>query len=636
MKNVGRNDPCPCGSGKKYKKCHGASNVIEMNPTHYNVELVRLHLELVEFAVSEYENEMKNAMEKYVHPDLLDDIEYMEMFMDGLMAWVLLQEPIVGNQTLFELYYKSQQNKIKNSRVKKTFAEWVNAVPSIFEVLSVTEECITVKDVRTKETYQISQPMENENEEGNLLLGILIPYVQEYDFFCTALEFSHINQEVTNLVEQLSDEEMIRNYPDILSSTIIIEAEPFEPEWDNPLYEMVADLFTKHVKEKGAEENIISLGLYIWVIFTVKETPVFKKPEAYAAALDYVLQHEVLMDPFQSQKDLAEEYKVSATTISKHFRKITEAIGQELEMAISEAMTVFDDEDEEFAQASSELDELMDHLIELKGDREFESEEEVKQFLEEVLQNQGLLEGAPRLPRDIAQEKLYEAQQAKGAKRRSLIKEALEIYPNSPDAYLLMGLDAKTDNEKYQYLHQAVIAGEKDLGKAFFEENKGHFWMIPETRAYMRAKAEFANFQYYFGNNTAAIKDFEELLELNPNDNQGIRDLLLPIYIVEGKFDDAKALINRYEQDVTAAFMFNHALLYFYSEGLTAKTKSLLKKADQQNPYVKDYLTGKKAMPRIEYQQFAIGDNREAVTYIQVNIQLWQEATELVKEFEKL
>jgi preprotein translocase subunit SecA len=22
---VGRNDPCPCGSGRKYKKCHGAT-----------------------------------------------------------------------------------------------------------------------------------------------------------------------------------------------------------------------------------------------------------------------------------------------------------------------------------------------------------------------------------------------------------------------------------------------------------------------------------------------------------------------------------------------------------------------------------------------------------------------------------
>ena len=25
FKNTGRNDPCPCGSGKKYKKCHGAN-----------------------------------------------------------------------------------------------------------------------------------------------------------------------------------------------------------------------------------------------------------------------------------------------------------------------------------------------------------------------------------------------------------------------------------------------------------------------------------------------------------------------------------------------------------------------------------------------------------------------------------
>lgn len=24
LKNVGRNDPCPCGSQKKFKKCHGA------------------------------------------------------------------------------------------------------------------------------------------------------------------------------------------------------------------------------------------------------------------------------------------------------------------------------------------------------------------------------------------------------------------------------------------------------------------------------------------------------------------------------------------------------------------------------------------------------------------------------------
>jgi preprotein translocase subunit SecA len=27
-KKVGRNDPCPCGSGKKYKHCHGAGSLV--------------------------------------------------------------------------------------------------------------------------------------------------------------------------------------------------------------------------------------------------------------------------------------------------------------------------------------------------------------------------------------------------------------------------------------------------------------------------------------------------------------------------------------------------------------------------------------------------------------------------------
>ena len=27
---VGRNDPCPCGSGKKYKKCHGKEQTVNL------------------------------------------------------------------------------------------------------------------------------------------------------------------------------------------------------------------------------------------------------------------------------------------------------------------------------------------------------------------------------------------------------------------------------------------------------------------------------------------------------------------------------------------------------------------------------------------------------------------------------
>jgi hypothetical protein len=31
-KNVGRNEPCPCGSGKKFKKCHGENTPWQGNP----------------------------------------------------------------------------------------------------------------------------------------------------------------------------------------------------------------------------------------------------------------------------------------------------------------------------------------------------------------------------------------------------------------------------------------------------------------------------------------------------------------------------------------------------------------------------------------------------------------------------
>ncbi|RDW16002.1 hypothetical protein CWR48_17545 [Oceanobacillus arenosus] len=58
MNNIGGNDSCPCGSGKKYKKCHGTSNVVEIGPGRYNSQLERLHSGLIAFAFNEYEYEL--------------------------------------------------------------------------------------------------------------------------------------------------------------------------------------------------------------------------------------------------------------------------------------------------------------------------------------------------------------------------------------------------------------------------------------------------------------------------------------------------------------------------------------------------------------------------------------------------
>ena len=38
FKNVGRNDPCPCGSGKKFKRCHGEDTPWQGNPKATEVQ----------------------------------------------------------------------------------------------------------------------------------------------------------------------------------------------------------------------------------------------------------------------------------------------------------------------------------------------------------------------------------------------------------------------------------------------------------------------------------------------------------------------------------------------------------------------------------------------------------------------
>ncbi|WP_165769130.1 YecA family protein [Virgibacillus profundi] len=140
MEKVGRNDPCPCGSGKKYKKCHGASNVVEISPELYNAELERLHSGLFAFAIDEYQFEMEKVTAQYLQPSLQNDEERMNSYMAGLTAWIILYEPIMDGETIFDLFYKKQQKKIRHERVRKAFAAWSVQAPSVYEILSITKE----------------------------------------------------------------------------------------------------------------------------------------------------------------------------------------------------------------------------------------------------------------------------------------------------------------------------------------------------------------------------------------------------------------------------------------------------------------------------------------------------------------
>ena len=127
-----------------------------------------------------------------------------------------------------------------------------------------------------------------------------------------------------------------------------------------------------------------------------------------------------------------------------------------------------------------------------------------------------------------AQDIMYDAwDRATSRSRITLARKALAISPLCADAYNLLAEEAGSVQEARDLYARGVEAGELALGAEGFEEYAGHFWGFLETRPYMRARAGLAIALIKLGDESAAIEHLRAMLKLNPNDNQGIRYLLL-------------------------------------------------------------------------------------------------------------
>ncbi|MFD2045513.1 SEC-C metal-binding domain-containing protein [Ornithinibacillus salinisoli] len=648
MSKPRRNDPCPCGSGKKYKKCCGASNVIEFNPEIYNIELERLHQELISFSMEKFEKELMELLEKYYQPFLGMDEELSDIYIRGITSWAVFLEPFNNNQTIFELFYQKQQAKIKHTRTKNTLSEWAKAKPAIYEIISSDEprKETTIRDIISNEYYQISSNEEATYTKGNFVIGLLIPYIQLHDFFFIMIEIPVDRlDEVIELYHSYSNnkDELIDEFPNFLGEVLMIDKGIIQ--WDNPVHEMVAELFRQHMESKGFSFEVISCGIMLWHVYCERKNPTVKKRGPFAAALEYLVQTELFESTSITQSQLAKEYETNANTISSYYRRLLDELADDLDYLIDDQQFEESYHNDDFNTSNIpgplNSEQTMRELQNLLNEQNFDSIEEANDFMKNMMQNGSLhldntTYSKSKSNTDIAQDMLYEAQETYGAKRRKLIEEALKINPNSPDAYLLLAEDANSAKEQGRLLEKAVKAGEKDLGEVFFKENKGHFWMMIETRPYMRAKATYATSLEESGFIQEALKHYEELLELNPNDNQGIRYLLLSIYIELELYEHASKLIKQFEEDETANFLFNNALLSYFTNGLSSKTRRLLKNANKQNPYVKDYLQGTKHIPAQAFDYIGYGDESEAIVYAQENAHLWTGQEELILELGKL
>ena len=216
-------------------------------------------------------------------------------------------------------------------------------------------------------------------------------------------------------------------------------------------------------------------------------------------------------------------------------------------------------------------------------------------------------------PLEKAQDLVYRAFDARGRRKIQLVRKALELSPDCADAYVALAEQA-TDGEAARDLYaQGVAAGERALGPAMFEQEVGHFWGLTSSRPYMRARFGLARCLEEQGRTGDAIGHYHELLRLNPDDNQGVRDVLLPVLLIAKRDAEAGALLSRYGEDSGALWQYAGALWAFRQEGDSPAARDRLRAALRANRHVAKYLTGKSKEPETLPESYAFGSTEEAM-----------------------
>ena len=256
---------------------------------------------------------------------------------------------------------------------------------------------------------------------------------------------------------------------------------------------------------------------------------------------------------------------------------------------------------------------------------EFENLEDANRALSERFHGSlDAISSTASTPVERAQDLAYRAFEARGRRRIQLARKALELSRDCADAWVILGERAPDLERAMELYAEGVSAGERALGTDTFAQEEGHFWDRVERRPYMRARCALAQTLEELGRRDEALDHYRHLLRLNPNDNQGVRDLMLPLLVVAGRDDEALTLVDQFADDPSAVLRYGRALVTYRREGESAAAAARLREALHSNRRVAKYLHGAAPFPAQDPETYAFGSEEEAVIAARTLAEAWR------------
>lgn len=635
---ISRNAPCPCGSGKKYKKCCGANEAVSIT-SMLESEIDQLQRRMVEFALDYYNEEIEDDFEEFQEHLMTDSQEELRFFEMVHSIWFTMFVPLEDGETILEKFILTAAPKLKRPKLKQILESWIHPRVIIGKITDTDENKVLAEDGFTLQEIEAIIPvMEKTFEKGTFIIGMLLPFDQQYAFIPAPFDlpsleveqaYEFIRKESQNAGYSSPQEYVTDFFMEVMYDLPTINGivDVGEMDWPAPVYQEVAERFRKSLEALGEEIPVIEIGILLWYQFCQKKQKRIQNPDIYVGSLHYLITTIAPTKMNYTQKEIAKLYNASVGSISSIYGEIYDLLEDEIIKMIDMEDSVIQPEQPSVVQFNHQKGPmgteraLQEAMAELQG-KNFESIEEVNEFL-----NKKFLGSSPKkMPKGIkeqAMDLVYDAFEATGSRRYQLAKEALGLDPNNADAYVILAEKTKTLEEAADMYEKAMKAAEEELGKSFIKENKGHFWGLIETRPFMRAKFHYAQTLYRLGKMDDAVKQYQQLLDLNPNDNQGVRESLFIAYMHSGNVKSARELLEKYEEE-TAQGLYNKVLLEIYEHGFTAQAEKLLAEAKKQNRYVIPFLREKKRIPKQLPDYYGWGDENEAVIYAAGHLELWK------------
>ncbi len=184
-------------------------------------------------------------------------------------------------------------------------------------------------------------------------------------------------------------------------------------------------------------------------------------------------------------------------------------------------------------------------------------------------------------------------------------------------------LSQRSPEKTLEMLEKAVRTGEEQQAVEL-RDHVGHFWLLIETRPYMRARLALVNVLLAQGQHEQAITHMEDMLRLNPNDNQGVRWLLLEWYCNMNWLEKAWQLLDEYPDEATPFMVMTRVCLEFQKSGPSEALESLLLEQLELNPYLAPKLLDQEEVSPFAVDSHTGGDEDEADAYCQSFRSLWK------------